>query len=87
VRSPPASRTAARGAGNQGKPRAIKLRRLAEAWAREAQQELQLVEEDVAPLVARAKNALHREIERTKNGLTKNGLGRGIERKSRRKPS
>ncbi|MEA2990401.1 MAG: hypothetical protein QOG83_3112 [Alphaproteobacteria bacterium] len=49
----------------KGKSRAIKLKRLAAAWAREAEEELQLEAGDVAPLLQAMQDALNLELERT----------------------
>jgi hypothetical protein len=48
----------------KGKSRAIKLKKLAEAWAREAEHELQLEAGDVAPVLAAMKDALDGQLER-----------------------
>ncbi|MEA2906039.1 MAG: hypothetical protein QOI12_3426 [Alphaproteobacteria bacterium] len=48
----------------KGKSRAIKLKRLAAAWAREAEEELQLEAGDVAPLLQAMRDALNLELER-----------------------
>ncbi|MEA2938995.1 MAG: hypothetical protein QOC56_2499 [Alphaproteobacteria bacterium] len=48
----------------KGKSRAIKLKRLAAAWAREAEEELQLEAGDVAPLLQAMQDALNLELER-----------------------
>jgi uncharacterized protein (DUF2267 family) len=48
----------------KGKPSALKLMKLAEAWAREANEELELAETDVEPVVQAVKVALHRHISR-----------------------
>jgi 8-oxo-dGTP pyrophosphatase MutT (NUDIX family) len=48
----------------KGKSRAIKLKRLAAAWAREAEEELRLEAGDVAPLLQAVQDALNLELER-----------------------
>ena len=48
----------------KGKPHAIKLRKLAEAWAREAQDQLEMAAEDIEPVVQAMRDALDRQIGR-----------------------
>ncbi len=48
----------------KGKSRAIKIRKLAAAWAREAEEELQFTAEDVEPMMQAVKDALGRELKR-----------------------
>jgi hypothetical protein len=48
----------------KGKPHAIKLMKLAEAWAREAQDELEMGAEDIEPVVQAMRDALDRQIGR-----------------------
>jgi hypothetical protein len=49
---------------NKGKSRAIRIKKLAEAWVRDAEEELELTSEDVEPMIEAMRESLNRQIER-----------------------